>query len=124
MIRPHKVLSDEPALKMQKMSSTSGDFVVTSSYTDETCHVEKENIAEQESKIEIKSSKTEVYNNESCQNHITIKEQATTGSGIPNIEDTKDVIQKDVLPKPVQNQSASTFCKGILQELLEYILPE
>ncbi|CBY21697.1 unnamed protein product [Oikopleura dioica] len=104
------VLSDEPALKMQKMSSTSGDFVVTSSYTDETCHVEKENIAEQKSKIEIKSSKTE--------------EQATTESGIPNIKEKNDVIQKDVLPEPLQNQSASTFCKGILQELLEYILPE
>ncbi len=109
---------------MKKMSSTSGDFVVTSSYTDETCHVEKENIAEQESKIETKSSKTEVNKNESCENLMTIKEQATTESGIPNIEDTNDVTQKDVLPEPVQNQSASTFCKGILQELLEYILPE
>ena len=44
------------------MTSTSGDFVVTSSYSDETCPVEKENIPEQESKtpIEIKASETEV----------------------------------------------------------------
>lgn len=49
------------------MTSTSGDFVVTSSYSDETCPVEKENIPEQESKtpIEIKASETEVLKKKS-----------------------------------------------------------
>ena len=45
---------------MQKMGSTSGDFVVTSSYSDQACLVDKENIPEQDSKIEIHSAKTEV----------------------------------------------------------------
>ena len=95
--------------------------MVTSSYSDQTCPVEKENIPEEESKtpIEIKASESEVCFNNSLIIYMIvitiIKEKATTES----VE-----AQDEALPEPVQNQSTSSFCKEILQELLEYILPE